>query len=68
MQLPLAQLCWVDAGHNAGLLTRYEVFHLPALFVLRDGRFFGALQARLTPTDLVAALGEALRRPAEELP
>jgi hypothetical protein len=68
MPLPVARLCWVDAWHNAGLVTRYEVFHLPALFLIRDGQFFGALQARLTPTDLVAAMGEALRRPAEELP
>ena len=68
MSLPLTHLCWVDAGHNAGLVTRYEVFHLPALFLIRDGQFFGALQSRLTPSDLVAAMGEALRRPAEELP
>ena len=68
MALPLARLCWVDAGRNAGLVTRYEVFHLPALFLIRDGQFLGVLHARLTPSDLVAAIGEALLRPAEELP
>lgn len=68
MALPLARLCWVDAGRNAGLVTRYEVFHLPALFLVRDGQFLGALHSRLTPSDLVAAIDEALLRPAEELP
>ena len=68
MQLPVTRLCWVDAGRNAGLVTRYEVFHLPALFLIRDGQFFGALHAPFTQTDLVAAMSEALLRPAEELP
>ncbi|HEY1029911.1 MAG TPA: thioredoxin family protein [Pseudomonas sp.] len=68
MRLPVARLCWIDAGHNAGLVTRYEVFHLPALFLVRDGRFLGALQSRLVPTELVAAMCEASLRPAEELP
>ncbi|WP_343350062.1 thioredoxin [Pseudomonas sediminis] len=68
MPLPIERLCWVDAGHNAGLVTRYEVFHLPALFLVKDGHFFGALHTRLTLSDLVTALGEALLRPAEELP
>lgn len=68
MGLPVDRLCWIDAGHNAGLVTRYGVFHLPASFIVRDGRFLGALQARLDSTDLVTAVAEALRRPAEELP
>lgn len=68
MLLPAERLCWVDAGHNAGLVTRYEVFHLPALFLVRDGQFFGALQSRLTSNDLVAAMSEAALRQAEELP
>lgn len=68
MRLPVERLCWVDAGHNAGLVARYEVFHLPALFLVRDGHFLGALHARLTHSDLLTAMGEAVLRPAEELP
>lgn len=68
MALPVERLCWIDAGHNAGLVTRYEVFHLPSLFLVKDGHFFGALQAHLTHPDLLTAIGEALLRPAEELP
>lgn len=66
--LPLARLCWVDAGHNGGLVQRYEVRHLPALFVIRDTQFFGRLDARLNPQDLARALDQALLREAEELP
>lgn len=68
MGLPVDRLCWIDAGHNAGLVTRYEVFHLPALFLVKDGHFLGALQTRLTHSDLLTAMDEALLRPAEELP
>lgn len=68
MGLPVDRLCWVDAGHNAGLVTRYEVFHLPALFVVRNGQFHGALRAPLNPNELITAIDRALRSPAEELP
>ncbi|WP_313513628.1 thioredoxin family protein [Pseudomonas sp.] len=68
MALPVERLCWVDAGDNGGLVERYGVFHLPALFVVRDGQFFGALQARLERASLISALDAALAGPAEELP
>lgn len=68
MPLPAERLCWVDAERNAGLVARYEVFHLPSLFLVKDGHFFGALPARLAHSDLLTAIGEALLRPAEELP
>ncbi|MCY1289257.1 hypothetical protein D9M68_351270 [compost metagenome] len=68
MALPVDRLCWVDAGRNGGLVERYEVFHLPALFAVRDGVFFGAVQARLTNAELSTALGRILLEPGEELP
>lgn len=68
LSLPIERLAWIDAADNAGLVQRYEVFHLPALFVVRDGRFHGALCSRLHASDLSDALGAALSRPAEELP
>ena len=66
--LAVDRLCWIDAGNNGGAVARYQVFHLPALFVVRDGEFFGAVQARLTRTELNAAVGLALSREPEELP
>ena len=68
MALAIDRLCWIDAGDNGGLVERYQVFHLPALFVVRDGEFFGALHTRLTADALNAALAQALGRIAEELP
>ncbi|EJN17542.1 hypothetical protein PMI36_05541 [Pseudomonas sp. GM79] len=66
--LAVDRLCWIDAGNNGGVVERYRVFHLPALFVVRDGEFFGALQSRLISAELNAAVGLALSRIAEELP
>ncbi|MGE8099792.1 thioredoxin family protein [Pseudomonas fluorescens] len=68
LELDVDQLCWIDAGNNGGVVERYQVFHLPALFVVRDGEFYGALQSRLARTELNAALGQALSRNPEELP
>lgn len=68
MGLAVDRVCWVDAGHNAGLVTRYEVFHLPALFLVRDGQFLGALHAPLQATHLAAAIADAQQRQPEELP
>lgn len=68
LSLPVERLAWIDAADNAGLVERYEVFHLPALFVIRDGQFHGALHSRLRAADFIDALGAALSRPAEELP
>lgn len=68
LALPIQRLVWIDAANNGGLVTRYEVFHLPALFVVRDGQFYGALQTRLHSADLTEALHRALLQTAEELP
>ncbi|ROM18196.1 thioredoxin [Pseudomonas protegens] len=68
LELPVDRLCWVDAGDNGGAVQRYQVFHLPALFVVRDGEFHGALQSRLTQQDLSESLRQALNRIPEELP
>ena len=68
LDLDVDRLCWIDAGDNGGVVERYQVFHLPALFVVRDGEFFGALRTRLTATELNEAVGQALTRTAEELP
>ncbi|MHA6129451.1 thioredoxin family protein [Pseudomonas fluorescens group sp. PF-1] len=68
LDLAVDRLCWIDAGNNGGVVERYQVFHLPALFVVRDGEFFGALNSRLTESELNRAVRKALSRTAEELP
>lgn len=68
LDLPVERLCWIDAEENGGAVQRYQVFQLPAVFVIREGEFFGAVHARLTEPELNAALAAALLQPADELP
>ncbi|MGL4318902.1 MAG: thioredoxin family protein [Pseudomonas sp.] len=68
MGLSVERLCWVDAGDNGGLVQRYGVFHLPSLFLVRNGQFFGAVRARLNRAELESAMFQALRLESEELP
>lgn len=68
MGLAVERLCWVDAGENGGLVQRYGVFHLPSLFLVRDGQFFGALPARLSRSELDSAMRQVLALEPDELP
>ncbi|AOB30924.1 thioredoxin [Bordetella sp. H567] len=60
MDLPVQRVCWVDAGENGGLVQRYEVFFLPTMFVVRDGAFYGPVQARLQEWDIRQQISLAL--------
>jgi hypothetical protein len=67
-RLPVDRLYWVDAERSGGLVQRYGVFHLPALFLVRDGELLGPVQAPLREPALVAAIQAADGRASEELP
>ncbi|MEJ2509321.1 MAG: thioredoxin family protein [Gammaproteobacteria bacterium] len=58
----------VDAQANMGLVREYEVFHLPALFLFRDGEFHCALHCEARIAELDEAIGAALAGPAQEAP
>ena len=66
--LPVDRLCWIDAEENGGAVQRYGVFHLPSLFVVRDGEFFGALRSTLSADALLAGIDQALARAPDDLP
>ncbi|KAF1025562.1 MAG: hypothetical protein GAK37_02843 [Pseudomonas sp.] len=66
--LPADRLCWVDAGRNGGAVERYQIFHLPALFMVCEGQFHGQLHTELTAPRLIDAMNQALLRSAEDLP
>lgn len=66
--LPVDRLCWIDAQHSGGLVQRYEVFQLPALFVVRDGQLGALAPVALRVDDLVTELKVSLAGPLEELP
>jgi thioredoxin 1 len=58
----------VDAADALALTREFDVFHLPALFLYRDGRFHAALQAEAQVDKLHAALVGALSAPPEDAP
>ena len=58
----------VDAQREAALTSEFEVFHLPTLFLFRDGDFHCELRAEARTTAIVAEVEQALSRPAEEAP
>ena len=68
MILPVERLCWVDAGRNGGLVERYEVFHLPSMFLVRDGVFYGAINAKLESGDIGRQIALAQNSYPAELP
>lgn len=66
--LPVDRLCWVDAADNRGLAERYEVEHLPSLFLVRDGTYYGAINATLDGWDIRRQIALALQSWPAELP
>lgn len=68
LALPVDRLCWIDAEENGGAVQRFAVFHLPAIFVVREGEFFGALNSKMLAQPMIAALEQALSREPDDLP
>ncbi len=58
----------VDAGDNLALTREFEVFHLPAMFLFRDGEYHCELHAEAQPQRLRVALDAALAAPGQEAP
>jgi hypothetical protein len=68
LPLPIDRLCWIDAEENGGAVQRYGVFHLPTLFVIRDGEFYGTLRGTLSLDAIVTGLEQALVQAPDDLP
>ncbi len=58
----------VDAEREMALTHEFGVFHLPAMFLYRDGEFHAEIQAEALPQAIVAAVESALAAPAAEAP
>lgn len=58
----------VDAEREQGLAREFELFHLPALYVFRDGLFHGELQAEARIEAIQLAIEQTLSRPPQEMP
>ncbi len=65
---PQLALFEVDAGHSQALVNEFEVFHLPSLFLFKDGEFHRRLECEARLPLLEAAIDEAFALPAEEAP
>jgi len=62
------QVFAVDAAHNMGLVREMEVFHLPAMFLFRDGHFHRPLDSEPTPARLREVIASTLALPPVEAP
>lgn len=58
----------VDAHESMALANEYEIFHLPALFLFRDGQYHCELNCEANIERIRKAIGLALRQPAQEEP
>ena len=58
----------VDAHESMALANEYEIFHLPALFLFRDGEFHTELNCEANLQKIDQAIIRALQEPAQEEP
>jgi thioredoxin-like negative regulator of GroEL len=58
----------VDAERDLALARALSVFHLPSMFLYRNGEFHCQLHSPPLPHRLHQAIDRALRQPAEEEP
>ncbi len=58
----------VKADQAGALVNEFNVFHLPSMFLYRDGKYHCELQAEANPQKIIEAIEQALSQPAEEEP
>ncbi len=58
----------IKADKAAALVNEFGVFHLPTMFLYRDGKFHCELHAQADPNKIIEAIEIALTKPAEEEP
>lgn len=58
----------VDAQQDMALTREFEVFHLPALFLFKDGLYHAPIHAEPLPNRLIAAVKTALADSPQEAP
>jgi thioredoxin-like negative regulator of GroEL len=58
----------VDVAQATGIARYYDIFHLPTIYLFRDGRFHAELQAEARIESVRAAAEALLAAPAQEEP
>ena len=66
--LPSLVLFEVDAASAPGIVEDLEIFHLPALFLYREGDYHAPVHAVLQAAALAAAVSAAAAGPRHEPP
>jgi thiol-disulfide isomerase/thioredoxin len=67
-EFALLNLFEVDAQQDLALTREFEVFHLPSLFLFKDGQYHAPIHAEPLPHSLLAAVEAALAAPPCEAP
>lgn len=58
----------VDVGEATGVARYFGIFHLPTIYLYRDGRFHAELQSEARPDAIRKAAEQLLSAPAQEEP
>ena len=58
----------VDVEHALGLVNEYALFHLPALFLFKEGEFHGEIQAEARLPVFIESVDKVFISPAQEAP
>jgi len=58
----------VKADKSGALVNEFNVFHLPSLFLYKNGVFHCELHSEAHPQKIIEAIKVALTKPAEEEP
>jgi len=65
---PDVRLFEIDTERDQALASEFSVFHLPALFAYRDGRYHAAISCEATIGALDETLHSLLMSPAQDAP
>lgn len=65
---PELAIFMADVQRDQALAAEFELFHLPAVFLFRDGHFHREIQCEARAPALEQAIATALAAPAQELP
>jgi len=63
-----ARLFEVDVAQATGIARYYDIFHLPTIYLYRDGHFHAELQAEARIDAIRSATQSLLAAPAQEEP
>ncbi|MBT9567040.1 MAG: thioredoxin family protein [Thiobacillus sp.] len=58
----------VDVSEATGVARNFDIFHLPTVYLYRDGVFHAELQCEARPERIRQAVGQLLQLPAQEEP